>query len=176
MVFNYKLRIFVEPHPDAQLRDIYEDKVASHNFRSEGNKYPDSGFDIFTPEKKILENGEVNKIDFAIKASMVKITRNGLETPCGFYLFPRSSISKTKVRLANNVGIIDSGYRGNLCGMFDTVNYYPDEQIIVDKHTRLLQICTPTLEPFLIELVESADALGYTERGEGGFGSTGVAL
>ena len=37
----------------------------------------------------------------------------------GFYLHPRSSISKTKLRLANSTGIIDAGYRGHIMAMFD---------------------------------------------------------
>jgi dUTPase len=40
--------------------------------------------------------------------------------------------------------------------------------------TRMFQICSPTLEPFLVEIVDSEDELGSTERGNGGFGSTGL--
>ena len=39
--------------------------------------------------------------------------------PTGYYSYPRSSISKTPLLLANNVGIIDSGYRGNIKVAFD---------------------------------------------------------
>jgi dUTPase len=40
--------------------------------------------------------------------------------------------------------------------------------------TRMFQICSPTLEPFLVEIVDTEEALGSTERGNGGFGSTGL--
>ena len=49
----------------------------------------------------------------------------------GYYMYPRSSLSKTKLRLANSVGIIDSGYRGNLIGMFDLINMKVNETYIV---------------------------------------------
>jgi len=83
-------------------------------------------------------------------------------------LFPRSSVSKTSLRLCNSVGVIDSGYRGNLKGFFD--NMYKSEDWVAEKHTRLVQICSPTLSPIIVEIV---DTLDDTERGEGGFGSTG---
>ena len=87
--------------------------------------------------------------------------------PQAFYVYPRSSIYKSNVRLANNVGIIDSGYRGNLKAAFDV--YGPDK-VSIPPITRLLQICMPNLSPFQIVIV---DELDETSRGEGGFGSTG---
>ena len=86
--------------------------------------------------------------------------------PTAFYLYPRSSISKTNFRLANNVGIIDSGYRGNIGAYFDCKC---NTKIV--KNQRLLQICSNTLEPFYVVLV---DNLNITERGKNGFGSSGL--
>ena len=95
---------------------------------------------------------------------------------CGYLIHPRSSISKTELMLANHTGIIDSGYRGSLIGAFrwlpardagDSPSY------TVDPYTRLLQICHPSLCPILVEIVD-ASQLAVTERGAGGFGSTGV--
>jgi dUTPase len=40
--------------------------------------------------------------------------------------------------------------------------------------SRMFQICSPTLEPFMIKIVDSEEKLGLTERGSGGFGSTGL--
>ena len=100
-----------------------------------------------------------------------------------FYLYPRSSISKTRVRLANNVGIIDSGYRGNICAYFDIKKTLINENltsekdnavIILSKYQRVLQICSNNLEPFKVILINNIESLGETERGDGGFGSTGV--
>jgi dUTP pyrophosphatase len=97
----------------------------------------------------------------------------------GYYMYPRSSLSKTQIRLANSVGIIDAGYRGHLMGMFDVVNI-PDTVNDMEadyfgkEYDRYLQICAPGLVPIIIEIVNSKQDLGdETERGEGGFGSTG---
>ena len=87
--------------------------------------------------------------------------------PQPFCVYARSSIYKTPFRLANNVGIIDSGYRGNLKAAFDNVT---DGRAVLTPYTRLLQICMPNLVPFQIEIV---DELDNTSRGAGGFGSTG---
>jgi dUTPase len=77
--------------------------------------------------------------------------------------------------LANHTGIIDSGYRGNLIGAFRALYFHKDDNnsYIVEKHTRLLQICHPSLCPIYVVMVNE-DELTNTERGEGGFGSTGV--
>jgi dUTP pyrophosphatase len=96
-------------------------------------------------------------------------------------MYPRSSLSKTKLRLANSVGIIDSGYRGNLIGMFDVVNIDKeiqnkdmDADYYAKVNDRLLQICAPGLIPIYVEIVDGVYELGSeTERGSGGFGSTG---
>ena len=87
-------------------------------------------------------------------------------TPSAFYLYPRSSISSTPLRLANSVGIIDSGYRGEIKASFDV-----HENYMVKKFQRVVQLCTPTLEPMFVLVVNS---LSETARGSGGFGSTGV--
>ena len=94
-----------------------------------------------------------------------------MNQPTAFYTYPRSSMSKTPLILANHVGIIDSGYRGNLIAMFRNVDTEP---FFMAKETRMIQICHTTLKPFLVELMVSVDDLGTTSRGTGGFGSTGL--
>jgi dUTPase len=73
--------------------------------------------------------------------------------------------------LANQTGIIDSGYRGNIIGAFRNLSCGP-LPFMVEKHTRLLQICAPDLRPILIELVNPS-FFETTSRSDGGFGSTG---
>ena len=86
-----------------------------------------------------------------------------------FKLYARSSTgSKTPLRLANNVGIIDKGYRGPLIACFDNLS---EEDFLVEKNMRLVQICGSPLQDITFELVEE---LSDTTRGVGGFGSTGI--
>ena len=104
--------------------------------------------------------------------------------PCGFYLYPRSSISKTRMRLANSVGIIDAGYRGDLIAAVDTIGFFGSTDIWhvwketlspIKKYDRYFQVCAPDLSPFLVHIVETEQDLSPpTSRGSGGFGSTGV--
>ena len=104
--------------------------------------------------------------------------------PCGFYLYPRSSISKTRMRLANSVGIIDAGYRGDLIAAVDTIGLFGSTDIWhvwketlspIKKYDRYFQVCAPDLSPFLVHIVDAENELSPpTARGQGGFGSTGV--
>ena len=56
-------------------------------------------------------------------------------------------------------------------GMFDVIY---DNEVLLNKFDRHLQICGPELIPIIVELVETREELGEdTARGDGGFGSTG---
>jgi dUTP pyrophosphatase len=114
------------------------------------------------------------KIDFGIVCSMYELNKDGTTnylSPQSFYMYPRSSISKTKYRLSNNVGIIDSGYRGNIGAYFDIYNG-TNESYTMERGSRFVQLCNPRLEPFIVKVVN--ELVGQqTERGVGGFGSTG---
>jgi len=94
-----------------------------------------------------------------------------IEIPEGYVglLFPRSSNSKTDLYLTNHVGVIDSGYRGEIMFKYRGVRGLLDAKIYA-KNERVGQLI---ILPYpQIELIES-DTLSETERGEGGFGSTG---
>jgi dUTP pyrophosphatase len=164
------LKIFID-NLDIELKESYYNSVNKHNNKIINNpSIIDAGFDIFVPSIKILTNNSVNKVDFDIKCSC-KIVTPIFSYNTGFYMYPRSSISKSPLRLANNVGIIDAGYRGHLIGMFDLNQSQPYS---IQKLERYLQICAPDLVPIIVEIVESENELGEeTERGNGGFGSTG---
>ena len=73
--------------------------------------------------------------------------------------------------LANQTGIIDSGYRGNIIGAFRNISGGP-LTFVVEKHMRLLQICAPDLRPIIVEIVDE-NFFKRTSRNDGGFGSTG---
>jgi len=163
------LYLSVDPaFPD--LRALYEKAIERHNFSVLNDLNPNSGFDIFFPEPAELGLIDAMMVNFRIKCEMrLHNTLENTSRSCGYYLYPRSSIYKTKLMLANQTGIIDSGYRGWIMGAF---RYLGDSCEKVEKDTRLLQICAPKLEPFLVALVEESQ-LSDSTRGEGGFGSTG---
>jgi dUTP pyrophosphatase len=81
--------------------------------------------------------------------------------------------------LSNSVGIIDAGYRGEIMAVVDNIDAASnDTAVCLNRYmppmSRMFQICSPTLEPFLVLIVDSEEKLGLTERGNGGFGSTGL--
>tara|TARA_B110000114_G_C15069789_1_gene389101 strand:+ start:92 stop:646 length:555 start_codon:yes stop_codon:yes gene_type:complete len=166
---NFTLFLSINECPD-DVQQFYQANAMKHNENIYHNNFADSGFDLFVPKEQFLSTSRATKVDLMVKCEMVRHQN----TPSAFYLYPRSSISKTPFRLANNVGIIDSGYRGSLGAMFDVRNNITNEsEVRCDKHTRLVQICGPTLEPFKVVIVESDSELSTTARGSGGFGSTG---
>ena len=121
-----------------------------------------SGMDLYVPEETIIPAGQTVFIDHQIKAK-----RANLPPISGILLFPRSSISKTPLRLANSIGLIDPNYRGNIIA---AVTNTSNTDYTVAKGTRLVQLVMPHACPFKINWV---DALDDTDRGAGGFGSTG---
>ena len=87
----------------------------------------------------------------------------------GFWMVPRSSISKTNFRMANSIGLIDSGYNGNLLAKVDIIKNMKQD-VLIKKGTRLFQICSHDLKPF--KEIKFVNSLPNTFRGNGGFGST----
>ena len=159
------LKLAVNPNKP-ELKDLYKNHVEKHNKALVTDPFPNSGFDLFVPENTEVDTVETQMISMDVKCEML----DNREVSCGYYMFPRSSISKTPLMLANHTGIIDAGYRGNLIGAFRNLFSQP---YTVAKHTRLLQVCHPTLCPIHVVLVNEEE-LSTTARGEGGFGSTGL--
>jgi dUTPase len=171
-----ELKIFVDSC-DIELKEKYIESAFHHNIKILSNsKHYDAGFDMHVPEDFFLSplmNDNINKFtDFKIKCCAHIIKSNGVKKSTAFYTYARSSISKTSFRLANNQGIIDAGYRGNLMAKFDNIG---TSIATCSKFTRLMQICAPSLIPIHVEIVDRLEDLGdETARGTGGFGSTGV--
>ena len=106
-----------------------------------------------------------------------------LEIPEGFVglVFPRSSVRKTGLQLSNSVGVIDSGYRGELQATFNKLfggdRFYDETKLteitshdfykVGDRIAQIMIIPHPQIK------FEEVDNLTTTERGIGGFGSTG---
>lgn len=158
---------------DVQLIQKYKTHIESHNHKVTTSIHPDSGFDLFIPDNVTFkESYKTKMVDTKVKCEMrfISTTNGNLRRQSAYYVYPRSSMSKTPLMLANHVGIIDSGYRGNIKAAFRLLPY--EEHYTVEKHQRLLQICHPSLCPIIVELV-TEDKLSSTARGDGGFGSTG---
>lgn len=171
------LNLFVEEDNDI-LKNAYLFAAQKHNLSLlEEPHFFNSGFDLFLPEGQMFTSNSVNKTSFNVKCSaqMVNLlTDDNRQFYTGYYMYPRSSLSKTQLRLANNTGIIDAGYRGPLIGMFDCLT---NDEYEVSGFTRLLQICAPGLVPIYVRVIDTVAELGpNTSRGEGGFGSTGLGL
>ena len=194
---HFILNIFVNNEKFPQLRKKYEEARDLHNktiyayLADNKNATFNAGFDLYIPKQTSILAGEYSfKVPHGIHCSMKKIDHrlaksesNGeqfqFETDypgfnVGFYLYLRSSTGgKTPLRLSNHVGIIDSNYRGEIAGIFDNMNVSKDYETTI--HQRLLQICPPDLSyPIIVNIVDSKEQLGFTERNEKGFGSTGV--
>lgn len=96
-----------------------------------------------------------------------------IEIPKGFvgFIFPRSSNRKTAAYMTNHVGVIDSGYRGEIMitykTRFECSDEYDRPYNEGDRVAQLIIMPYPTIN--LVEVEE----LSETERGEGGHGSTG---
>ena len=158
----YVLRLIV---PEA-LREMYTTAAQKHNDTIRTEKHFDAGFDLFCPAEVSVAGFTTKGINQGVKGAMEFLGVRAV----GYYMYPRSSTgSKSPLRLANSVGIIDAGYRGDYIAVFDN---WRGSDYQVEKFQRLVQICPPNLTyPMFVEVV---DDLGEpTLRGEGGFGSTG---
>ncbi len=121
----------------------------------------DAGLDLRIKEDVTLEPGQ----------RMLVGTGVAVELPpgCVGLVFPRSGLaSKSGITLSNAVGVIDSGYRGEIHVALLNVS---DETVTLEAGTRVAQM---VVMPFVPCEVIAVDELGDTERGGDGFGSTGV--
>jgi len=142
--------------------------VALYN-RSDQN----AGFDLYA-SAAVTVGSTPEFISFGVKARLLKVEQmpNGqsnelLKTDSHFWLLPRSSIYKTGLLMGNSVGVIDKSYRGELKAPVWSMT----GDTAVQRGDRLFQIVAPDMG--WIRHVRLVDSLPNTERGDGGFGSTG---
>lgn len=124
----------------------------------------DAGWDLVAVSRKVDADGAV-----------VYGTGLAMEIPEGYVglVFPRSSVAKKDLVLSNCVGVIDSGYRGEVMAKFKLLDplVKHDEYHWYNIGDRIAQIVIMRLPE--VEMVESED-LSESDRGEGGFGSSGM--
>ena len=121
-----------------------------------------AGFDLFVRD---YEHTETSYGNYMIRY----YSGIAVEIPKGYVglVFPRSSICNTAIRLTNAVGVIDSDYRGEITGVFDAAHGILGIYEIGMRFAQLVIVPIPEVE--YIEV----DNLSVTERGAGGYGSTG---
>lgn len=122
-----------------------------------------AGFDLTATAAWLESNTKMVKCNTGI----------AVEIPKGYVglVFPRSSICRTVNRLSNCVGVIDSDYRGEITAVFDVLprdfGFRPNSYRAGDRFAQLVIVPIPKVE--YVEVEE----LTPTERGAGGYGSTG---
>lgn len=136
---------------------------SSQSYRPDNN----AGFDLHSTNDLSVEYEPVF-IPFGIKVRMLKIVEDCEQIGCHYWLLPRSSIYKSGLIMANSVGVIDSSYRGEIKAPVWSIT----GKSYIEKGDRLFQIVAPDMGH--ISEVRIVDSLPDTERGEGGFGSSGL--
>lgn len=119
----------------------------------------DAGMDLYAVSQKFDDHG-----------NYVFGTGLAMEIPEGYVglIFPRSSISKTAHSLRNAVGVIDSGYRGEIIMKYDINTLNSPVYEIGDRIAQIIILPYPKIE------FEESWELSKTKRGKGGFGSSGT--
>jgi dUTPase len=127
----------------------------------------DSGFDIPMLHEHVNLNKyeRLHTFELGIKVAAMK---DNVPVPC--LLLPRSSLAGSPYRMANSIGLIDSGYRGEVKAKVDVL---VNDELVVGHGTRLFQICSHNFLPWdSVQIVRELPA-APDNRGAGGFGSTG---
>ncbi len=128
-------------------------------------KSGDAGLDLTAISEQSIDGNGVFYTEYG--------TGLAVEIPQGYVglIFPRSSIYKTGFILSNSVGVIDSGYRGEIKFKFyDSIQMNDKPYVIGDRIGQLIVIPYPQVE------FEETQELSETERGSGGFGSTNANI
>jgi len=133
--------------------------------------HSDSGFDV--PMEAVEISGDTMLHTFDLQ---IKVAAQDGDTVLPILLLPRSSLSASPFRLANSVGLIDSGYRGNVKAKVDILLQHAVFPYFVPSQMRYFQLCRNTFMPWNdvhIVQFENELPLARDNRGTGGFGSTG---
>jgi dUTP pyrophosphatase len=154
--------------------------VKDENHRSDMREFhksrrlTDSGFDLLSLPQT-LEMPIYNKyaLGCEVKTGIHFAALDG-ENPVPYLLIARSSTSLTPLRMSNQIGLADAGYRGELIARVDC--FTPADTYEIPRNRRLFQVCQYNFLPWKeIVFVDNLEDLPTApdNRGEGGFGSTG---
>jgi dUTP pyrophosphatase len=159
--FLYRVYTFKDKSQIAPLVKFFKvDKTISGPTKSHDD---DAGYDLYVREYTYNTNTQIIfKLNVKVEIPYGKV---GL-------LFPRSSVRKTGLRMSNCVGVVDSGFRGEIEATFDTLR---TDAIVYQRGDRAVQLIIVDLSTINIIEVTDENKLAKTDRGEGGHGSTGIA-
>jgi dUTP pyrophosphatase len=152
--------------PDTDFAELYKEQALAYNAKAYTDK--DAGFDLLCRDVTIFPGDTAKKLDQNCVAAFYDTSKGIFRA---YWLLPRSSISKTSLRLSNSVGLIDAGYRGKILAAVDNMRVINN---VLVKGQRLFQLASPDLLPWdEVRIVDEIPG-GPTLRGMGGFGSTDV--
>jgi dUTP pyrophosphatase len=157
--------LYIQPETP-QANEFYKTQAAAYKSRPYGER--DAGFDLYSEAAHIEGGIRARKVGQQAKVAVYDTARGHFRA---YWMMPRSSISKTPLRLANSLGLIDAGYRGTLIAAVDN---NAAEPFTININDRLFQVVNSDLLPWDAIEVVSIIPGGETLRGEGGFGSTGT--
>jgi len=130
------------------------------------------------PKPKYAHEGDAgldlySSIDCKLKPFERKLISTGIKVsiPKGYagFVQPKSGLAiKNGISIVNTPGLIDPGYRGEVCAIL--INLDPKNVFVIKKGDKICQLVIHKVEEVNLEIVEDLDK---TSRGEGGFGSTG---
>lgn len=152
--------------------------VPNENLRSDmkehvkNRRWTDSGFDLLSPEMLLSFQNIRYGLEMRLGAHFAALDTEGRPVP--YLLLARSSTSLTPLRMSNQIGLADAGYRGELIARVDCVS--SDQQYAVERGRRLFQVVQHNWLPWKdIIFVDNLSDLPAPpdNRGAGGFGSTG---
>lgn len=162
------LRLFIEPL-NAEFSQLYQQAANTWNQTPLAER--NSGFDLYCDAGDIEYHNSGGSVLVGMGCRTLAVDEAG--RPRAFWLAPRSSICKTKWRLANSMGLIDATYRGLIRGAFSSIDT-EDRVFRQDNHlNRYVQLAAADLVPWAEVIVVDQLPGQETLRGAGGFGSTG---
>ena len=147
-------------HDKLSLNNIYIDAAKNHNKNIINHKDVDIyDFELFSPKSIHTALSEMPiKIDYDVICSATKFTNNSSSPSC-LFLVPSHNISNSKLRLANPLQIIEPFYRGHIKSAFDAL-----ESTEINKHERNVKLCSPSVTPLIIQVVDTLDNLDHEEK------------
>jgi dUTP pyrophosphatase len=142
---------------DAVVKQVVECRVDNAAYLPKRANATDAGADLRSTEKCEIYPGETKLLDSGV----------GIKIPQGYggFVFNRSGQGSKGIIVLNGVGVIDSDYRGNIKIALKNIS---ENKYIVEVGDRIAQL---VIMPVI--LCDFVDSWNDTERGTGGFGSTG---